>query len=98
RVVRAVKPLLLGIERRIIIFVKHIVKPFLPPAKKWILCHTMRSHLPYREAHFPIGKRNRGNTSQGGITLDEVGVACEVETADEDDDERERSGCIATSA
>ena len=65
-VVCPVKPLLLAIHRRLIIFVEHVTKVLLPPSCDWPLQKSTFCHVPNLEASLCcfVGKRYRSETLQ----------------------------------
>jgi hypothetical protein len=49
-----VKPLLLVVERRVVVVIEDVVEPFLPPANKGALSDTLEGHMPDSEARLTV--------------------------------------------
>src|SRR3989344_1108606 len=90
-VVRAVEPRLLLVERRIVVCIENIVETLLPPAGQGALEHPLKRHATDREARLTVRERDGGDASEHMTLLHEGRVACEIQTARDDENKNEGS-------
>ncbi len=95
-IVCSIEPLFLCVKRRLIIFIENIIKPFLPPAKDWLFCNSLKRHVPYRKARISRCERDRGNSPKHWVVSYCTCVFCHHKTTSDKEQKDYRTNRPAT--